>query len=69
LQVSQRNLALLRGVELLEEFIEVEGDVVGLLLLLLVIIFLPRWRLRRWGWWWRRRRRWRRMCTGSGATP
>jgi hypothetical protein len=31
----------MRGVELLEELVEVEGDVVGLLLLLLLPVFLP----------------------------
>jgi hypothetical protein len=60
LQVSRRNLAFLHGVEILEELVEVEGDVVGLLLL---IGFLLRW----WGWrWWRRRRR---LCTGLAAMP
>jgi hypothetical protein len=34
LQVSWRNIAFLRGVELLEELVEPEGDVIGLLLLL-----------------------------------
>jgi hypothetical protein len=33
LQVSRRNLDFLRGVEPLEELVEAEGDVVGLLLL------------------------------------
>jgi hypothetical protein len=38
LQVSQRNLDFLRGVEPLEELVEGEGDVVGLLLLVGMIL-------------------------------
>jgi hypothetical protein len=69
LQVSRSYLAFLRGVEPLEELIEAEVDVVGLLLLLLLGILL-RWCLRRWGWGWRRRRRRRRcMSTGSAEVP
>jgi hypothetical protein len=56
LQVSQRNLAFLLGVEPLEELVEAEGDIVGLLLLLLGI--LPQ----RWGWR-------RRLSTCSGPMP
>jgi hypothetical protein len=57
-----RNLAFLRGVDPLEELVEAEGDVVGLLLLLLGI--LPWRRLRRWGWRWRRC-----LSTSSAAMP
>jgi hypothetical protein len=67
LQVSQRNLAFLLSVKPLEELVEAEGDVVGLLLLLLLFLgIIPRQCLRRWGWRWR----WRRcLSTGSGAMP
>jgi hypothetical protein len=41
LQVSRKNLAFQRGVELLEELIEVDKDVIGLLLIL--VGFLLRW--------------------------
>jgi hypothetical protein len=65
LQVSQRYLAFLHGVELLEELIEFEGYVVSLLLLLLLGIN-PRRCLWRWGW---RRRRRRCLSTGSATMP
>jgi hypothetical protein len=44
LHFSQRNLALLRGVDLLEEHIDVEGVVI-----ILLFVFLPQWRLWRGG--------------------
>jgi hypothetical protein len=69
LQVSQRNLAFLLSVKPLEELVEAEGDVVGLLLLLLLFLgIIPRRCLQRWGWGWRWRRR-RCLSTGSGAMP
>jgi hypothetical protein len=67
LQVSQRYLAFLHGVEPLKELIEFEGYVVSLLLLLLLGI-LPQWCLWRWGWGWRRRRR-RCLSIGSAIMP
>jgi hypothetical protein len=68
LQVSQRYLTFLHGVEPLEELIEAEGDVVSLLLLLLLLGINPRRCLWWWGWGWRRRRR-RCLSTGSAAMP
>jgi hypothetical protein len=52
-------ITLLRGVELLEELVELVG-------LLLLLGILPRWHLRRWGWGWQRRRR---LSTGLAAMP
>jgi hypothetical protein len=64
LQVSRRNLAFLHGIEILEELVEVEGDVVGLLLLIGFLLRWWGWRLWRWGW-----QRRRRLSTGLAAMP
>jgi hypothetical protein len=63
-KVSRRNLTFLLGVKPLEELVEAESDIIGLLLLLLLLLLGIL--LQRWGWGWRR---WRRMSTGSGPMP
>jgi hypothetical protein len=69
LQVSRRYLAFLCGVEPLEELMEAEGHIIGLLLLLLLLLgILPWWCLRRWGWGWRQRMR-RCLSIGLAAMP